>query len=333
MQESNRLSNKNWIPVWFKLYKKLGQSTSTHILKVNHFDNSYTNLTVDHEESDGFGYALDLYAKDDWKIDLNQFKTRELPSKWTRFISILKYPLWSRIRQVKWKHFDLRNQKELGPYFHHFSKEESQKILNFCKIKQTDLNSYLLWRANQTANQLLTENSDELGIWWIPVDMRKFVPMSGVKENLSSHIAVEIGASDSAKIIKNKLTKKLKNYDFLGAWWWLQIGNFIGEKGMEIILSNQIKKNKWTGTYTNMGAWPRPGFTPPDNFTYAIFGTPPAPVGHPLSLGVAVFYKEIYVAATINNCIVNDELEAQNYFNQWVKNILDHSETESSPAP
>lgn len=339
MQERTRSSRKNWIPVWFKLYKEFGLPISIHILRVNRFNDSSDYKLYDHSEADGFSLGLKILADDDWKIDLSDLKLKPMPPWWKKLISILKYPYWARIQQVKWKQFDQDKKAEIGPYFFHFNREQSQKIHAHCTQKNINLNALILWAANSTVNKTLASSNNKKGIWWIPVDMRSMLPSTQTMENLTSHIAVEIAPDATTANVKKSLSTKLRNRDFVGAWWWLQIGNIIGEKGMKKILHDQIKRNRWTGTLTNMGSWPKPGFTPPTDFTYAVFGNPPAPIGHPVALGASVYFDEIYLCATLNECILQNKDEAKNYFTQLVKAILAESGVEaasvsvSSPAP
>lgn len=328
----NQSTNKNWIPVWFKLYKELNQPVHIHASKINIRTGETQYLPFDHAETDGFGVALNVFRQDGWKIQLPQRTPRRVPF-FIKLLSILKYPYWARIRQVKWRQFDKENNKELGPFSHRFTGEETQRILNWCKANDTNLNSFLLWTANKICKEQLAHTSNTTAIWWIPVDMRPFLPADNVSGNQSSHIAVEVSSQDTPSQVRKIIRKKLKNLDYIGAWWWLQIGNFIGEDGMRKILKRQIETNRWSGTLTNLGKWPIEGMIPPVDYSFAMVGTPPAPVGHPLALGTVVFYDELYVSASINQCILKEERDGKTYFEKWVNCIQETSAGISLPLP
>lgn len=276
-----------------------------------------------HRDGDGFTAFIKLLEAHGWDVGNLQIPAfPKQPSWFEKLFSLLRYPFWAKAKPTPWRSFDDR-QKSCIHQFIILPHHESEKIIQLIKDHGVSVTSYLLWHLHQVLVRALVEpsldcNGDTTLTWWLPVDMRPFLACGPLMGNFTSNIACPISQRQSLEDVTRSIRNRLRRWDYWGAWKWMQIGRSIGINGMRKILIQQIKTERWMGTFTYLGQWPLRGMNRPVGGSDLIyFGSPQATTSHPIAAGAGFWNGQMVLTITAMACLPLNEQKVLELTELW----------------
>lgn len=123
--------------------------------------------------------------------------------------------------------------------------------------------SWLLWSADRAARELLAGRESMLP-WVFPVNLRGAVRAARPTMNQCSGITLRLDAGTTPAALQARISGGLAAGEHWRQWPGLRIGRWIGARGVRLLYrAIRAPAGRYAGSYSNLGDWPPPGFTPP----------------------------------------------------------------------
>jgi len=310
----NTGKNRDWIGTWFVLAKERGFQTEIVFGSAGEQPNEIHWQKYSHAEFDGVGLAINYFRN----LGLNPI-VPTLPEKYhsdffSRLMGVLRGLRFSPVKAAKWKRVDEAKlaDKSYGEYVYKIlSTEETALVLKHTKAAGVTVTSHLLWALGRAIKNEIIEGSGP-HYWMIPVNMRGAVNRPTDTCNQESWVWVDTLKADGAKDIQAQMLKRFAESFHWGGWFTINIGKWIGLKGMNWVLSQaeHVKEN-WVGVFSNLGSWKI-------NSGPVVFVAPIAPAA-PLSAGCATVNGRMALSLHIHPALEVSTSELNGWLDQWMK--------------
>jgi hypothetical protein len=312
---------KDWVASWFPLMRENGEFTDIPI-GLRKAEEEINWYFYPHDEYDGIGAIAHLLTKENLEPSDPPLTTAGEPGLWIYLKGILTYLSMSGIRKNSWSIEKTAEPGEkLEPEVFEFTSEEFQKIKEIKGREKITINSLLMFCINKAANKILVNEKQEENWWLIPMNLRGLVSRDAPLSNHASHVVARIAPNGTiTQLHQNILSIKASGYQW-GAWFFIHIGKFVGDKGMRNILNKHDKKcHSWCGSFSNLGVWKTGVET--NHFFYM---SPPVTKYHPIGIGLLTVNKQMTLSCIIHPCLGESKILAKKLLNEFgsqLKEIL-----------
>lgn len=263
----------DWVGLWFRLMQERGYDTTLYYGKLNeNSDQKVEWFTYPHWEMDGLGGIVSLLRQQGLNPTFPELPINRRGNWFLRFKGILAYFRFMPVHGALWKrqfknssdtHVTLSN----AIVFKCLSLEETTRIVQQAKKYSVSVNSFLLWSLVKATCGEIQEGTGP-HYWMIPVNMRGAVWKRPDTSNHLSCIWADTTEVTFPQDVQRVIQSQFESNIHWGNWFVLNIGKWIGEKGMQRLL-NRVERigDRSVGVFSNLGVWnvksgPWVGFPP-----------------------------------------------------------------------
>ncbi len=313
----------DWVGAWFPIMEEMGEDTK---IPFGRFDATLGTVEwhrLPHQKYDGAGGLAKLLTERGWKLGPIPTREEKPLGFLLKVLAFFKYLNLTRPRTTPWKKYDSQARgPTAGIAWKVLSKVQTQVLERIARKHSCSLNSYLLWSLDRHTRVLFSDATAK-AMWWIPVNMRGLIKRPDPWANHSSYCGISLFPKDTPTVAHEKVRQSFVNGSHWGAWWGVNIGRVIGVEGMRKIMKGyEIKQNRWTGTVTNMGAWPPEGSRAgaADNgqpwLVSALVST-----SHPIGVGLLTWNGQLTITLQMHPTLTRDFQETKKFFDSWIKEL------------
>lgn len=317
----------DWIGAWFPILEKRGHCTEVVFGRLRAGQKAVDWHFFAHQDFDGVGgmvFMLRRLGATFPKEVIPVLRESGRPGLFEYLGGILRNGGISGLRKERWRNFHPKPggpSRPVGVAWHLFSNEESDRIAERARAAGATVNSFLFWNLDRATRDLWLAPAPAgktARRWMMPVNVRG--PLWGARDtaNHASYLGLDIDDSTTPADVHRSVRDKLKGREHWGAVWGLLLGRWVGLRGMELMQSYyEDGGHQWTGTFSNLGAWPPPGVTgAPDDQGWLL--CPPATTGHPIATGCCAWRGRIGVTVQLHPALSMDVEDAWKTLREWV---------------
>ena len=247
----------DWVGTWFELLAKRGFQTDVILASGEPGSDQMTDFKrYSHARFDGVGVILEHLRSLGLKPPVPTLSEKFFGTWFNKMTGLIANLRFVPVFGAHWKKMTSLPSSGEGTYVYRIlSKDQTSEILNASKASGASVNSQLLWSLDQV---LRAEWIDESGpfYWMVPVNMRGAAKKANDTSNHASWVWVDTFKTKTPIEIQNQIHERFKESFHWGAWFGLNIGKWIGLRGMNFLLKQAENiQEHWVGTFSNVGAW------------------------------------------------------------------------------
>ena len=314
MPANSKKAVKDWVGVWFELLKERGFPTDVVLASSEPGSDQITKFkSYSHAQFDGVGLVIEHFRECGFDVQPPKLPENFRGNWWSKIFGLFKNLRFVPVFGAKWKAYSAsnQNQSQIGQYvFKVLSIQTSQKIVEASRSAGVSVNSQLLWCLDQVLRTQWIKDSGPF-YWMLPINMRGAASEKLDTSNHASWIWVDSLKAKSALEIQNQIKKRFQEGFHWGAWFGLNIGRFIGIRGMKFLLNQAAGiEEHWVGTFSNVGAWKL-------NADPVVIIIPTVP-STPLSVGCVTVQNRMGLSLHIHPNLKVNKQELENWLNEWI---------------
>ncbi|NCN28122.1 hypothetical protein GW915_11150 [bacterium] len=300
---------KDWPGLWYVLSKEKGHNDLVTFTQLDLSDGARKSYHCSHAWADGVGAFRVLLRK--LKINASMklkpaIQTR--PTRLTKLFSAVRAFLDAFAKSdLEWKSFQenpsLYRRSEHRYYYAVFSRQDTMDLKDRAAQKMLSLNAIILALVNKEVSCSLIQSGTSLR-WMFPVNMRPWVQLSNESANCSSAIELSLRPNSLAHDIHLQCKEKLKKQEHWGVWSLLNIGKWIGEKGMRKLSQKRSASVLNVGCFSGMGEWCEASSSPSEMVWLV---TPPGTRNYPVSVSTMIWNARLSLTVKIHPSICAEE--------------------------
>lgn len=224
--------------------------------------------TLSHRHYDGIGALGVLLAARGWRVEQLPAGRDRQPLRWWQW---RQPPPDHQLTPAggaaspAWLALDTSRASESAmqpPAASLLDADASMAVDHAARAARTSTTTWLLWSADRTARELLTSHESLLP-WVFPVNLRGAVRVARPTMNQCSGITLRLDAGTTPAALHARIGAGLAAGEHWRQWPGLRIGRWIGTGGVRLLYRViRAPTGRYAGSYSNLGDWPPPGFTP-----------------------------------------------------------------------
>lgn len=224
-------------------------------------------ITLSHRHYDGIGALATLLAASGWQVGQLPAGRNRQPPRWWQWRQpppdlqltggTAATPAWLALDPSR-----AGERAAQPPAARLLDTGASMAIDRAARTAGTSTGSWLLWSADRAARGLLTRHESLLP-WVFPVNLRGAVRVARPTMNQCSGITLRLDAGTTPAALQARISAGLATGEHWRQWPGLRIGRWIGAGGVRLLYrAIRAPAGRHAGSYSNLGNWPPPGFTP-----------------------------------------------------------------------
>ncbi|MCP4131235.1 MAG: hypothetical protein GY754_09665 [bacterium] len=273
-----------------------------------------------HIKSDGVGAWTDFFRMEDIRFPKQpEMKSFKRPNLLRRLRLMFRHIRNMRYREYPWKQMDTTKKGAgAGVSYALFSREESTRLLNFCREQKTTMTSLLLCSLDRvTMDKCLSAAAGKT--WLIPLNMRGGVTSGDESGNFTASMGLRLPEEPSMMEIHEKIQKLYKDGVHWGAWIYSNVAKYIGLRGLRFFA--RYYKSGFIGVYSNIGNWdPDVSHIPDaDNIRYLAAG--PVTSICPVTAGSMSWRGELVITLQLHPSLTDQLTDTIDFLTAWISEI------------
>ncbi len=249
------MSDIDWAGIKFKIMEEQGENIN---ITFNHhcYEKNITNFYLKpHYEVDGLsGFAQVLKKVSNIETStLPYINPDNRPSFLGRIKKVVEHLKKQKPIHYYWKKCDVNKiAHPIGYSFALFSKEETKKLIKYCRDNQTNLNSLFLWAIDkECSTYFLTSNQNRK--WMVPANIRKKEQSQQFYGNHATALTINT-LNSSPQNIYQQIKNDLQSGIIWGGEIVANAPKYLGENIIRKM--GKSTKSPYMGLFSNLGKWP-----------------------------------------------------------------------------
>jgi hypothetical protein len=310
----------NWVGHWFTLAEKTGECSDIIFGRVSGDDATLFRLS--HVTYDGITGLLHLLReRGELRADvLPRLPVRRPPPFRVQLREAMKILLKGPVRARKWK---LRNptwqagvsSSETVAFSRHtLTSHQTAVAIARAKTLGVSVNS-LLFKTLGDAVEPYLEVSKVPSVWIMPVSVHQEISIDTEPENRSSYLDVYIPRGAAATDIEREIRLLDSRFAFWGVWLFLNLGRWLGEWVMKLMVATNPQTQQKTGVFSNLGNWVGSSRSPSD--AAAWFFMPPMVAFQPFAASALTWSGRLSLGVRLHPVLSTDKAVSQQILERW----------------
>jgi hypothetical protein len=314
----------DWIGHWFTLGDRTGERSDIIFGQVR--DRATRLFRLPHVTYDGITGLLHLLRESgELHADvLPRLPVRKKPPRWIQLREALKLLFKGTVRARKWI---LRNpawtpgvtsSETLAFSWHTLSAHDTAAAIARARGLGVSLNS-LLFKALCDAVEPHLEASPLPSVWIMPVAIHPEISVDTAPQNRSSYVDVYIPRAAAAQEIEREVRRLERTQAFWGVWLILNLGRWLGEWAVKLIVKTNPRTQQKTGVFSNLGNWTGPSQAATGPSTW--FFMPPMMAFQPLAASALTWNGCLTLGVRLHPVLSIDTAFSQEIVDAWTASL------------
>jgi hypothetical protein len=317
---------KDWFGEWFRVLEEAGEKLDLICGQLDEETKTVDWLRMAHRDFDGVGAIMEMIERGGGTIALPKRRLKPVPL-FERARIFFRY---SRSRPVLAPMVRLKTNEPnhpAGVAWVVLSREDTERVKARFAAEKVRETAYLVHCLHQSACELALV-TNETPAWLVPVNLRGLVELDRPKGNHASFVTLSLPRDAPVIEAERQLLGQLRDKAHLGAWVAVNMGAVFGQKRFrKRTLEMFDNPFAWSGTFSNLGAWPGEQATLSDRLQRPAFGCPPVWRKVPLSVGCITWNGRMTFGFSVHAWLDGDPHIAR----KLAERFIEHALGEGSP--
>lgn len=310
----------DWISHWFTLGARTGERSE---IIFGHVSDKHTELfRLPHAKYDGITGLLHLLReRGELRPDfLPRLPVRRKPSRWVQLREALKVFFKGPVKARKWAtrnpdwQAGVSSAETVAFSWHALTSEQTAVAIARARSLGVSLNS-LLFKTLGDAIEPHLDDSRRPSVWLMPVAIHPRISVDTAPQNLSSYVDVYIPRDAAAQDIDREVRRLERNQAFWGVWLILNLGRWLGEWAVKLIVKTNPRTQQKTGIFSNLGNWTGPSQAATDASTW--FFMPPMMAFQPFAASALTWNGRLTLGVRLHPALSTDKAYSQKIVEDW----------------
>lgn len=305
----------DWFGRWYEILKERGENDEPTLGLYSLKSGTIEWFRFSHSQMDGVGALNTFYNKKNFLLQrFPDLKEKKAPHFFQYIYYLLLLIFKKKLNKPIWK----EQNAGLKPLNLHqlsyeiFSKDETEKILNYAKKEKVSPCAFLMKVVSESLMTELSYNGE--GAWTLPVNLRPVLKRKNFNSNHSSGILINYSKNSTAQSLHQNIKTSLKNKEHWCIWIIHQVGKLIGIKGMRFLSRRSSQKTFMIGSFSYLGSWD----LPVDDIW---IGGPPGSKNFPISIMVMIANNQMSLSMKIHPFILKNQDHTDLYLRKTTANL------------
>ncbi len=291
---------------------------------LNASNNEIEWKTWRHADTDGIGGFANILRPLGFPCDpLPECSESKVPGWFEIIRASRKHPRPTAPKKVNWKQtYPVNPNKQLLPEVSVLNRAETEALHATAKKTGVSTGHIVFSAISRVIARNLMKGNDPF-YWFFGVNIRGAVNVRNEQFNQASGINILVSPDSDASHWYQQMRLNLKAKSHWATWKMVNIGKYVGDKGLELIYRLTSGSTQFAGSCSNMGNWPlederNPEITDPRLLCAVGPGSP----NYPINTSMIGWNGETTLTLKLHPYICPDQALVRTLSEEWKVEVL-----------